>query len=174
MDEPVAWGSPAYWACLAILAVARGADFLSTWIATPGLVLEGNPIARRLGWRWGAVLNVGLCVLLPLWPLTALIVATTSVLVAARNFQSAWLMHSMGEVNYRDWFVGRLEESGAGLFLFCLFSQAALVGLVGGGLVLFSDNLLIPFAVGVGILLYGVAVVVYSLLAFWRIRRSFS
>ena len=28
-------------------------DFLSTWVATPNLVLEGNPIAKKLGWRWG-------------------------------------------------------------------------------------------------------------------------
>ena len=32
---------------------ARGMDFLSTWVATPNLVLEGNPIAKKLGWKMG-------------------------------------------------------------------------------------------------------------------------
>jgi hypothetical protein len=33
-------------------------DFPSTGIATPHLALEGNPIAKWLGWKWGAVLRV--------------------------------------------------------------------------------------------------------------------
>ena len=82
---------------LALLVFARGMDFLSTWIATPNLVLEGNPIAKKLGWRWGLLLNVVLVLALALWPLSAIVISTTSVLVAARNFQSAWLMRSLGE-----------------------------------------------------------------------------
>ena len=80
-----------------LLFVARGMDFLSTWVATPNLVLEGNPIAKKLGWKWGIPLNLALCVGLAFWPLPAIVISTTSVLVAARNFQSAWLMRSLGE-----------------------------------------------------------------------------
>src|SRR5437762_3682919 len=97
MDDPVPFGSADYFLLLGILFFARGMDFLSTWIATPNLVLEGNPIAKKLGWKWGVVVNVALVTGLAMWPLSAIVVATASVLVASRNFQSAWLMHSMGE-----------------------------------------------------------------------------
>ncbi len=38
-------------ALIAAMAFARALDFLSTWIVTPRLALEGNPLMRRL--RWG-------------------------------------------------------------------------------------------------------------------------
>jgi hypothetical protein len=109
MDDPVSFGSREYFLMLALLVFARGMDFLSTWIATPNLVLEGNPLAKKLGWRWGIAVNLAVCLGLAFWPLPAIVICTTSVLVAARNFQSAWLMRSLGEERYRDWHVGRFR-----------------------------------------------------------------
>src|SRR5580765_8275957 len=100
MDRSVLFGSSEYLIFLFLLLFARGTDFLSTWIATPNLILEANPIARKLRWRWGIPVNIGLCLAFARWPLTAIIISTTSVLVAARNFQHAWLMRSHGENNY--------------------------------------------------------------------------
>jgi len=111
MDDTIPFGSRDYLLMLLLLVFARGMDFLSTWIATPNLVLEGNPVAKKLGWKWGLVVNVVMIVALAMWPLSAIVVATASVLVAARNFQSAWLMHSMGEESYRNWFVSRIQET---------------------------------------------------------------
>ena len=61
MDDLIPFASREYWLLLALVTFARGMDFLSTWFATPHLVLEGNPIAKKLGWRGGAVLNVAIC-----------------------------------------------------------------------------------------------------------------
>ena len=97
MNETTAFGSSSYLGMLGILMLARSLDFLSTWIATPNLVLEANPIARKLGWKWGVVVNGILCGAFAFWPLPAVVISTTSVLVAARNFQSAWLMRTLGE-----------------------------------------------------------------------------
>ena len=91
--------------------LSRGMDFLSTWVATPNLVLEGNPLARKLGWTWGMAVNLALCFGFAFWPLTAIVISTTSVLVAARNFHSAWLMRSLGEQRYRDWHIERIQET---------------------------------------------------------------
>src|SRR6266700_3076655 len=102
MDDFVSFGSGAYLLMLACLVVARGMDALSTWVATPNLVLEGNPIAKMLGWRWGLPVNLVFCFGLAFWPFPAIILSTTSILVAARNFQSAWLMRSLGEEAYRS------------------------------------------------------------------------
>src|SRR6516165_2985903 len=105
MDDFLSFASRDYFLMLLLLLVSRGMDFLSTWVATPNLVLEGNPIAKKLGWRWGAVVNVIICVGMALWPATAIAVSTMSVLVASRNFQHAWLMRTMGEERYREWHV---------------------------------------------------------------------
>jgi hypothetical protein len=173
MEDSVPFASRVYFGMLGILVFARGMDFLSTWIATPHLVLEGNPLAKWLGWKWGAVVNALFCGAFALLPLPALVLSTTSVLVAARNFQQAWLMRSLGEELYRDWHVARLQETRMPMFIFCLFGQTALTAGLGAGLIYFSpQDSLAPVAVGFGIVGYAVAVAFYTLLAVWRIRRA--
>jgi hypothetical protein len=172
MDEMVSFGGRDYFLMLALLAFSRGMDFLSTWIATPNLVLEGNPLAKKLGWKWGLALNVVLCVALAAWPLSAIVVATASVLVAARNFQSAWLMHSLGEEIYRQWHVERVRETRVTLYLFCLAGNTLLTAGIGTALIYFSDLRRVPFAIGMGMVAYAIAVAFYTLLAIWRMRRA--
>ena len=188
IEDFVRFGSAEYVALLGLLLGSRGADFLSTWVATPHLVLEGNPLARKLGWKWGTLINLAVCLVFAAWPLSALVIATTSALVAARNFQAAWLMRTLGEEQYREWYVQHLRNTPLPLYLFCLLGQTLLVTAVGAALMLvamtslesahaakttlFADGQLVPFAVGLGIVAYAVAVVFYTSLALWRIRRS--
>ena len=172
MDNTVPFASRDYFLMLALLVFSRGMDFLSTWIATPNLVLEGNPLAKKLGWKWGLALNVVLCVALAAWPLSAIVVATASVLVAARNFQSAWLMHSLGEEIYRQWHVERVQETRVTLYLFCLAGNTLLTAAIGAALIYFSNERLVPFAIGMGMVAYAIAVAFYTLLAIWRIHRA--
>lgn len=174
MEEFVPFGSRTYLALLAALLFARGMDFLSTWLATPNLVLEGNPIAKKLGWKWGIPINFGLCLAFAFWVLPAVVIATTSVLVAARNFQGAWLMRSMGEQGYRQWHVERLQEANISLVLGCLFGQTALTGLVGAVLVACTnwERQPILLGIGLGVIAYAAAVGGYSLLGIWRLRKA--
>ena len=172
MDRLVLFGSVEYLVFLLVLLFSRGMDFLSTWIATPNLVLEANPIARMLRWKWGIPINVALCLAFARWPLTAIIISTTSVLVAARNFQQAWLMRSHGEDNYRHWFIERLDETPPGLFLFCLLGQTSLPAALGGVLIFFSRfEQEVPLGIGLGIVGYALAVAIYTLIALCRNRR---
>jgi hypothetical protein len=173
-DELVPPGSRLYWFFLALLLVARASDFLSTWLATPSLVLEANPIAKRLGWRWGAVVNLVVCLLLACWPLPAIVLITLSLLVAARNFQSAWLARTLGERKYRTWIVERVAESNRLVFVFCLVAQSLLIGSVGAVLVAFSSQRLVPLAIGTGIIAYAFAVGFFSLLSVRRVWRQSS
>jgi hypothetical protein len=172
MDDTVTFASRDYCLLLLLLIFARGMDFLSTWIATPNLVLEGNPLAKKLGWQWGLLLNIVLVGVLARWPLSAVVVATASVLVAARNFQSAWLMHSLGEEMYRRWHVERVRETRITVYLLCLAGNTLLTAGVGAALICFSNQRLAPFAIGLGMVAYAVAVAFYTLLAIWRIRRA--
>jgi hypothetical protein len=171
MDDFLPFPSRQYFLMFLLLLVARGMDVLSTWVATPNLILEGNPIAKTLGWRWGVPINIAICSVLAFWPLPAIVISTTSVLVAARNFQSAWLMRSLGEHAYRDWHVERIQETRVTLYLFCLAGNTLLTAAVGGAIIYFSNHEVL-FAIGVGVIAYAGAVAFYTLLAIWRMRRS--
>lgn len=171
MDNSVPFASREYFIMLVILVFSRAADFLSTWVATPHLVLEGNPIAKWLGWKWGALVNVILVASLAMWPLSAIVVSTASVLVAARNFQSAWLMRSMGEEAYRGWYSQRMSEARITLYLFCLAGNTLLTATVGVALIVFNEGWIVPIGIGMGIIAYAVAVIGYTLLSIWRSRR---
>ena len=171
MDDLLPFGSRPYLVFLGLMIFSRGMDFLSTWVATPNLVLEGNPIAKKLGWKWGALVNVGLCLAFAFYAVTAIVICTTSLLVAARNFHHAWLMRSLGEHSYRSFIAHQLETTGVGIYLVCVLAQSALTALIGAALVYFSDNVLIPFSIGMGMVAYAVAVTFYSTLSVWRIRR---
>lgn len=167
----LAVGSGAWWAMFGVLLFARGMDMLSTWVGTPHLVLEGNPVAKRLGWRGGALLNIFFSAVCAVWPFPAIMLSTTSILVAARNFQSAWMMRSMGEAEYAAWIHERMAMAPAALFVYSIASQAALTAVVGAAVMSFAPLDSIPFAVGAGIAGYAVMLLVFSLYAFWTVRR---
>jgi hypothetical protein len=169
--DTLPFASRGYVCLFSLLLFARGMDFLSTWVATPNLILEGNPLARKLGWKWGGLANLALCFVFAFWPLTAIIVMTAGLLVAAHNFHSAWLMRSMGEVAYRDWFLERMAQTRLSFYFACLCGETILTGLPGAALIWFCDADSIPFAIGFGIVAYAGIVFFYTSLSLWRLRR---
>jgi hypothetical protein len=170
--DTLLFGSREYFFMLALLLFARGMDFFSTWIATPTLALEGNPLAKKMGWKLGGVVNLALCLTFAFWPLTAIIVVTAGLLVAAHNFHNAWLMRSMGEEAYRHWFLERISHTRRPLYILCLLGETFLTGLVGAGLLWFARMDSVPFAIGSGIVAYAVIVLFYTSLSLWRARRQ--
>jgi hypothetical protein len=169
--DALPFASADYCWLLGLLLFARGMDFLSTWVATPTLVLEGNPIAKKLGWKLGGLLNLALCFGFAFWLLPAVIISTTGVLVAAHNFHNAWLMRSLGEYEYRLWFTDRLYRSNMALYYACLFGETIMMATVGGAVVWFSAVDSIPFAIGIGIMAYAILVLFYTMLGVVRNRR---
>ncbi len=171
MEDSVPFASRDYFITLALLVFARGMDFLSTWFATPTLALEGNPLAKRLGWKWGIAVNLLLCAAVAHWPLVGCMLVTTSLLVAARNFKSAWLMRALGETGYAMLVCDAVQHSSRASFLISVLGETILVGLVGGAVVASSEWPSVPMAVGMGMVAYAVAVAFYSLLSVWRMWR---
>jgi hypothetical protein len=170
-DDLLPFASQPYFLMLALLIFARGVDFLSTWVATPNLVLEANPLARKMGWKIGGIVNVVLCFVFAFWPLTAIIVVTAGLLVAAHNFHVAWLMRSMGEEAYREWFLQQITRARFPFYAGCLLGETGLTALVGAGLLCFSDVESVTFAIGLGIVAYALIVLFYTSLSLWRLRR---
>ena len=172
MEDSVAFGSHEYFIFLAALAFGRAMDFISTWTATPNLVLEANPIARWLGWKWGIPVNIALVLWLASEPVPAIVVTTTSLLVAAHNFQHAWLMRSAGELNYRLWMRERFAETSPLLFGACLLGQTSLTALVGVAVIWAGGDNGMTFGIGAGIVGYAAAVLLFTVISLWRGRRS--
>jgi hypothetical protein len=170
VTEFVDVGSMAWWIHLAFLLFGRAADLFSTWLATPNLALEANPLARRLGWRFGLPLNLALALVTASWPLLAISLTTTSLLVAARNFQHAWLMRTLGESGYRLWFSECIARSRRGLVVVSHLGEALLTAVVGAALLFFSGFRLVPFGIGLGIVAYATAVAVFTTISLWRCR----
>lgn len=175
MSDSYPFGSHGYFLLLALLFFGRSMDFFSTWVATPNLALEGNPIAKKLGWRWGVLLNIVLCISFAHWPLTAIIITTTGLLVAARNFHSAWLMRSMGEEGYRVWYSERVSETRLRLVVLSLLGETVLTAIIGVALLYCGgdDSLSGTTVMGIalGIIAYAIVVLFYSSLSLWRTRR---
>ena len=70
-----------------------------------------------------------------------------------------------------------MRETRLGLYLFCLGAQTVLVASLGAALIYYSPctlqpNMLhlVPFAIGVGIVTYAMAVLVYTLISLRRVR----
>jgi len=161
----------ASWGLFAALALGgRTADLASTWLATPNLALEGNPLARRLGWRWGIPVNLMASLGVGCFPPLSIAVATTSALVAARNFQNAWVMRSMGEWSYRRWMSGRLDEAPRGLAALCFLAESLLTLAPGLALVFLTEAGGVAQSVGLGVSAYAVAIAFFTLMALWRAR----
>lgn len=159
----VAW----CWSLLAVI-LGRTADMVSTWVGTPGLRNEGNPVAKWLGWRRGIALNLLVAPIIACWPMLAVSVATTSAMVAARNLQMAWVMRMMGEDAYKDWFGGWMHAAPRSLFLGCHGGEALLAGTLGAALAAFGPPHVVSFGIGVGMMSYGFAVAVFTTLACFR------
>jgi hypothetical protein len=168
MEESLAFGSREYLVLLAALAFGRAMDFISTWTATPNLVLEANPIARWLGWKWGIPVNIALVLWLASEPVPAIVVTTTSLLVAAHNFQHAWVMRSAGEWNYRLWMRERMAETSPVVFAGCLLGQTLLTALVGAAVIWAGGDNGLTFGIGAGIVGYALAVLLFTVISLWR------
>src|SRR6185503_13959975 len=81
--------------CVLIL-ITRIGDVLSTWLISPKLRLEANPIVRKLGWPF-ALLSLLAC-LVPYYDTgIGVTVFVMFALVCTANFSRMWRARAMGE-----------------------------------------------------------------------------
>lgn len=158
------------WALCALILVGRLGDILSTYLITPGLSLEANPVARKLGWRF-MMLSILLC-LVPFYSTPmGIIILVPSLMVSASNIGKIWFVRSYGEAEYLQLLLGvarksKLRHAVAGVLLSAFF--IALSGLV---LLFLSPD---PsedwgFWFAIGILTYALAIALHGSLFCFRI-----
>src|SRR5437867_966894 len=86
--------------CVVIL-LSRLGDIGSTYLITPKLKLEANPIARKLGWGF-AVATLLLCFVPYYSTALGIIVLIPSLMVSAANASKIWFVRAYGESEYHD------------------------------------------------------------------------
>jgi len=79
--------------------ISRLGDIGTTYLVSPTLRVEANPIARRFGWKY--IFATALIALIPYRSIHGgVLVLTASFLIAASNASEAMLARFMGEHNY--------------------------------------------------------------------------
>ena len=152
--------------CLAAaILLARLADIGSTWLATPNLRLEGNPLVRKLGWpfAWATTL---VC-LVPFvddwgWALGIPIIVM-SLQVSASNFSRVLFPRVLGEAEYGAIVERVFQRANRGLVYGLIAASSGLTAATGGLLLLFYPTPDSPaYMFAVGFVAYGAAIAVHT------------
>ena len=146
-------------------------DIGSTYLATPNLKLEGNPLARWGGWKF-ALLTL-LVALLPYVSVDISMAALAmSLLVTGSNFSKGWLARSLGEQGLSEVHELAARRSSLSAAVGFVLASAGAYALAGAVLFVFSggpDSWAYWFAAGV--LAYSFAVALYGTLSAVRLYR---
>lgn len=153
----------------ALLLISRIGDVATTYLMTPNLVLEANPMARQSGWPF-AIFTLLACLLpyvsLPL-AVAALIVF---LLVSASNAQKIWFARTIGEKAYFELLMDVARKSRLSHALLPITASSFFIALAGGTVLLFYPA---PsewgYWLGIGILLYAGAMLLYGCLGTIRL-----
>ena len=162
------WDSLAHVLCGLIL-LGRVGDIISTWMITPKLDLEANPIVRKLGWRF-AVATVLLCLVpyfVDLW--IAVILVPPFLMISGSNIGKIWMVRALGEKQSLEHSVHIARNS--------TFSSAVTCAILSGGFFILTGLVLVYLvrlepartqvariieAFGYGISTFGVAILIHG------------
>ena len=123
----------------ALVLISRLGDIGTTYLATPKLKLEANPIVRKLGW-WFGIASLLLC-LVPYWSTAAgIIILVPSLMVSASNASRIWFVRAYGESEYVDLLQRLAMKSKLSHALAATLVSAMFVALIGFILLLLSPD----------------------------------
>ena len=155
------------------ILISRLGDIGSTFLVTPTLKLEANPIVRRLGWPF-ALLTLLVCFVPYFSTSMGIIILVPSLMVSASNTARIWFYRTYGESEARDLFYQLARKSKLSQALLTSIVSALFVSLVGVLLVLLCPD---PgkdwgYWFGIGFLAYALAIGFYGCLSFIPIFRQ--
>ena len=156
----------------ALIPLSRLGDIGSTYLVTPTLKLEANPVAKKLGW-WFAVATLFVC-LVPYYSTSlAIVVLIPSLMVSAANTSKVWFVRAYGESEYSDLLLSLAKKSRLSHALAPALVAATLLAVIGLLLLLLSPD---PsdwgYWFGFGFLLYASVVGFYGSLFIVRLFRK--
>jgi len=155
----------------AFTLLSRACDLLSTWLVTPRLLLESNPIVRRFRWPFG-FLTLGTAFLAYVQPEVTVMVAVSSFLVAGSNCTRIAVSRGLGEQKLYE---NAVALAGSGPYWDGLLSRLAPVPcyLLLAGLIYFLCPSALDWGnyVATGIVIYSFVFALYSTTSYNRYRK---
>lgn len=154
---------PFYHYLFTFALISRASDLLTTWLVSPTLKLEANPIARRFRWPFG-FLTLLVAFTAYGFPELCVAMTTASFLVAGSNAMKIGLVRSLGEEAY---YKMTLKSVAKGPFWTGLFSRLAPAPFYAFlAALIFYTNASNTWAYWIG---FGVACYVLAMLIHWPI-----
>ena len=153
-----------------LLLVSRLGDVLSTYLMTPKLKLEANPVVRRLRWPFAAA-TLLFCVVPYISTFAAVMALVPFLFVSASNLSRVWMARALGEEAYLELLMTAARRTKLWHAVGCVLGASAFVGLA--GLVLSVDDghdWGLPFSLG--LILYSAIQALYGTLFCVRIFRA--
>lgn len=154
-----------------LVFVGRAGDVGSTYLVTPTLKLEANPLVRKLRWPL-AVVSLLFC-LVPYVDLGAgVAVAVMSLAVTGSNLRLLWVARALGEEGLLEFYVGAAKRSSLRSMLLAHSASCCFDASV--GLVLFffeHDPRRWAFWVAAGIVIFAFARLVHGASFLRRLHR---
>ena len=146
-----------------LLLIARLADIGTTYLATPTLNLEANPVMRKLGWRF-ALLTLVICIIPYFSAEAGIMLLVPSLMVSAANAGKIWAMRTMGEKDYRRMLLDLAARSTLRQAVSGVMASASFIILTGAVLLFFYPD---PFGdygfwFAMGIVAYGIVIAVHG------------
>lgn len=157
----------------ALIFIARLGDIGSTFLVSPELHLESNPVMRRLRWPFAGLTTL-VCVL-PYWSIGAgIIVLVASLLVSASNSGKIWLARAMGETEYLALMVRMAARAKPGPSLVFSLMPSFFMGILALTVMFLYPNpdTDLGYYIGMGILGYALVVAIYGPTTFLRYRKA--
>jgi len=158
----------------AFALISRASDLLTTWLVSPTLKLEANPIARRFRWPFGFLTL--LAAFLAYWfPEMCVALTTASFLVAGSNAMKIPLARSLGEEAY---YKMTLESVAKGPFwtgLLIRLAPAPFYALLAALIFFTNASDTWAYWIGVGVACYVLAILIHWPIAYvrlWKIGKA--
>ena len=156
----------------AVLFMARSGDILTTWLATPTMRFEANPIAKKLGWVY-AIATIFTCFIAYFSEPMALALLGISLCVCASNASKIWMLRTLGEKECHGLQVAMIRRSG--LVPALIFNCLPAVFYVALGLIMRfvdGDPITWGYHLGTGVFAFGIAILVFYPGKYYRLYKE--
>ncbi len=159
----------------ALILIARIGDIGTTYLLSPKLKLEANPIVRRFRWPY-ALATLLVCFIPYASEPGAVLILVGSLLVSMSNSLRLWLVRTIGEEEYYRFVVEAASRANLWESISLLFLPGIFMSLLALTVYIFySDpNSEWGFWIAAGIFAYALVLFVYMPVSFMRFRKEAS
>jgi hypothetical protein len=154
-----------------VLLISRVGDILTTYVATPNLRLESNPIMRKLRWPF-AIISIFVAFIAYVDLGLALMAAVLFLLVCASNASKMWMMRVLGEEEYLKLYSSVVQRASLAFSLVCLWAPSFFIFILGIAIHAFTQGT--GRNAADGFFLYAFVMGFYGTLSYLRARKKLS